>query len=480
MNYSSNKNTFKKSVGSKIKKSFLNCSVLILSAVTVVLGIVSSCYNISTQKDFKIVDFFYFSRQSNLLVLMVVIFAFTKAKNKNWYSTASLIALVNILINALVLNHFLEDKSKIYPIKQKHIYYLFYYLEYVIMPILFSIFYLKNINTQLRWKKIWIVFIHPLAYFIIYALANDNAKVLFASPDDQKNLICSFIKIAFVFALLSSAIIFTTTKRFNKYLKRLLFFFVFLVIYFTTYSWYDWKHAKKVVFGPKQEKNEYIYTGAFITPISPNAAKKLSDVVENPDDLRPGDVILELGGGSGNVTQHLIDRYSNKRVKIVVIEKSTYFANVLKKRFEKYPEAEVQIIEGDASEFKLLLSHSTDRIKGIVSTLPLNLLLPEDIVDLNEDLYSIMKNNKIKGKRIKFKEYRFTHMLHRDHEIRGTKAESKIYLVDNLFIPAEINTLYYHSKSSPNPESTGTSTDNQTPNNAPSNDRPWRSWRRRR
>ncbi|KOR75422.1 hypothetical protein CPX_001596 [Candidatus Phytoplasma pruni] len=53
-----------------------------LSAVTVVLGIVSSCYNIGAQKDFKIIDFFYFSRQSNLLVLMVVIFVFTKVKNK--------------------------------------------------------------------------------------------------------------------------------------------------------------------------------------------------------------------------------------------------------------------------------------------------------------------------------------------------------------------------------------------------------------
>ncbi len=127
------------------------------------------------------------------------------------------------------------------------------------MPILFSIFYLQNINAQLRWKKIWIVFIHPLAYFIIYALLKEDAKVLFSSPDDQKQLICTFLKIGSVYALLSSAIIFTTTKRFNKYLKMLLFFFVFLVIYFTTYGWYDWKHAKKVVFGPKKEKNnEYI------------------------------------------------------------------------------------------------------------------------------------------------------------------------------------------------------------------------------
>ncbi len=55
--------------------------------------------------------------------------------------------------------------------------------------------------------------------------------------------------------------------------------------------------------------------------------------MENPDDLRKDDVILELGGGSGNVTQHLINRYYDKEVKIVVIEKSPYFVHVLKQRF---------------------------------------------------------------------------------------------------------------------------------------------------
>ncbi|MCQ9618538.1 hypothetical protein [Candidatus Phytoplasma pruni] len=93
-----------------------------------------------------------------------------------------------------MFNYFLNDKNKYYQIRPRHIYYLHYYLEYVIMPILFSIFYLQYINAQLRWKKIWIVFIHPLAYFIIYTLAKEDAKVLFSSPDDQKQLICIFIK----------------------------------------------------------------------------------------------------------------------------------------------------------------------------------------------------------------------------------------------------------------------------------------------
>ncbi|KOR75423.1 dimethyladenosine transferase [Candidatus Phytoplasma pruni] len=123
--------------------------------------------------------------------------------------------------------------------------------------------------------------------------------------------------------------------------------------------------------------------------------------------MKANDVILELGGGSGNVTQHLINRYYNKDVKIVFIEKPLYFADVLKKRFEQYPK--VQIIEGDATK--------------------LNSLLPS--------------TSKISGKGIKFKEYRFTIMLHRDHEIKSMEPEKKIYLINNFIITAEINTLYY-------------------------------------
>ncbi|MEC4558669.1 MAG: hypothetical protein U9532_00545 ['Conium maculatum' witches'-broom phytoplasma] len=85
--------------------------------------------------------------------------------------------------------------------------------------------------------------------------------------------------------------------------------------------------------------------------------------------------------------------------------------------------------------------------------MPLNLFSPEDLSELNKDLRFLMRNNTINRKSIKFKEYRFTMMLHRDHEIKNMTPERKIYLVDNFIIPAEINTLSYTSQNNPNSNS---------------------------
>ncbi|NWN45692.1 rRNA adenine N-6-methyltransferase family protein [Candidatus Phytoplasma pruni] len=424
---------FKKSLTNGKKNSLGNYLVLIIAWMTVILGSITSFYTWQdSQTGFTVMDLFYFSRQSNLLALIVVIFSFTKMKKKPLYNYLSFIALIDLLINALFFNYFLEDKNKYYPVNSRYVYYLFYYLEYIIMPIVFSVFYAKNKQKKLKWKEIWLVATHPLIYFVIYYLVKQqNFQDIFISPDDKKHLSLMFAKIIFVFLFLSSGMIFMQNKKMNKCLKSILFFLIFLIIYLTTYGFYDWKHAQ-------EEMVDSQTVGAFIAPLSPFASKKLSDIVDKKD-LGKDDYIIELGGGSGNVTQYILERYGQD-LKLAVIEYSPAFVKLLKQRFPEKDYPNVKIIQGDAVNLIDLLQDKNidiNKIKGIVSTLPLSLFNDENMAKLNKDLSEIMTKNK----GIKFKEYRFKCLLKEIHRIDGTTSEKDIHLVDNFIIPIDIYTL---------------------------------------
>ncbi|XXP77514.1 MAG: rRNA adenine N-6-methyltransferase family protein [Lettuce witches'-broom phytoplasma] len=411
---------------------FKNYLVLIIAWMTVILGSITSFYTWQDkQTGFAVMDLFYFSRQSNLLALIVVILSFTQIKKKPLYHYLSFITLIDLLINALFFNYFLEDKNKYYPIDPRYVYYLFYYLEYIIMPIVFSVFYARNKQKKLKWKEIWLVAIHPLVYFVIYYFVKKNIQDIFISPDDKKHLSLMFAKIIFVFLFLSSGMILIQKKKMNKCLKSILFFLIFLIIYLTTYGFYDWKHAQEEMVNSQT-------VGAFIAPLSPFASKKLSDIVDKKN-LKDGGYIIELGGGSGNVTQYILERYG-KGLDLVVIEYSPAFVELLKQRFPEKDYPKVKIIEGDVVNLIQLLKNNgldINKIKGIVSTLPLSLFNEEKMTKLNKDLSDIMKLNK----GINFKEYRFKCLLKEIHQIEGTTSEKNIHLVDNFIIPIDIYAL---------------------------------------
>jgi phosphatidylethanolamine/phosphatidyl-N-methylethanolamine N-methyltransferase len=96
------------------------------------------------------------------------------------------------------------------------------------------------------------------------------------------------------------------------------------------------------------------------TPSSPALAAAMAEKV---DPLRPG-LVVELGAGTGVVTEALLARGISPE-RLVVIEYSAYFADLLRSRF---PEANV--IQGDAFAFERYLP-AGERVSAVVSGVPL-------------------------------------------------------------------------------------------------------------
>jgi len=96
------------------------------------------------------------------------------------------------------------------------------------------------------------------------------------------------------------------------------------------------------------------------TPSSPALAAAMAAMV---DPLRQG-LVVELGAGTGVVTEALLQRGISPD-RLVVIEHSVYFADLLRSRF---PGATV--IQGDAFAFERYLPEHA-RISAVVSGVPL-------------------------------------------------------------------------------------------------------------
>ncbi len=96
------------------------------------------------------------------------------------------------------------------------------------------------------------------------------------------------------------------------------------------------------------------------TPSSPALAAAMAERV---DPLRPG-LVVELGAGTGVVTEALLARGISPD-RLVVIEHSAYFADLLRARF---PGATV--VQGDAFVFERYLPPEA-RISAVVSGVPL-------------------------------------------------------------------------------------------------------------
>lgn len=80
--------------------------------------------------------------------------------------------------------------------------------------------------------------------------------------------------------------------------------------------------------------------------------------------IKEGESIVEVGGGAGALTKYLAKGKNH----VVVIEKDSYYANLLKEKFAEYDN--VEVVEGDALQFDY---YSFDRI---VANLPYTITEP--------------------------------------------------------------------------------------------------------
>ena len=95
-------------------------------------------------------------------------------------------------------------------------------------------------------------------------------------------------------------------------------------------------------------------------PSSPTLASVIASKV---DPRRPG-LVVELGAGTGAVTQALLD-HGVPADRLLAVENSPYYADLLRKRF-----AGVEVAEGDALQFDRLLPSGMP-VAAVVSGIPL-------------------------------------------------------------------------------------------------------------
>ena len=104
--------------------------------------------------------------------------------------------------------------------------------------------------------------------------------------------------------------------------------------------------------------------------VVPSGRSLASAMAAGVDAKAPGKVI-ELGGGTGNITAALLDA-GVPAGDIAVVERDSDFAEVLARRFP-----EIQLLRGDAADLRRLLRDAgIGQVKAVVSSLPL-LSIPE-------------------------------------------------------------------------------------------------------
>lgn len=104
--------------------------------------------------------------------------------------------------------------------------------------------------------------------------------------------------------------------------------------------------------------------------VMPSGRRLSSAMVSGIDLAAPGKVV-ELGGGTGNITAAIL-KAGVPAADLLVVERDAAFAEILARRFP-----EVRLLHGDATDLRHLLRVAgIDRVKAVVSSLPL-LSIPE-------------------------------------------------------------------------------------------------------
>jgi len=122
---------------------------------------------------------------------------------------------------------------------------------------------------------------------------------------------------------------------------------------------------KEVIKAPLQ-------TGA-ICPSSRRLANRMAAMI----DVHTDGFVVELGAGTGVVTEALLQRGILPH-RLIVIEKSASLANHLSRRFPS-----VKVFHSDAADIPAIVSHN-ETIKAVVSSLPLRSLPHEQVARISQ------------------------------------------------------------------------------------------------
>lgn len=136
--------------------------------------------------------------------------------------------------------------------------------------------------------------------------------------------------------------------------------------------------------GPFMFLQELINQPKFTGAICPSS-KKLARQMARHIPLDNDGIIIELGGGTGVITQAILD-HGVSPDKLYVIEFSHTFACHLKTRFPH-----ITVINGNAAHLDTLIPHGA-KINAVVSSLPLISLPPDTCQQILQQWHTLLKD----------------------------------------------------------------------------------------
>jgi phospholipid N-methyltransferase len=113
------------------------------------------------------------------------------------------------------------------------------------------------------------------------------------------------------------------------------------------------------------------------------SSSKLSEKLAGQVPLEAGGLVLELGGGTGQVTAALLERGLSP-TRIAVVERSPRLAQHLRETFPH-----LRIIEGDAAQLSRYVAPE-ERVAAVVSSLPMLSLPPETVHAIGGELDRVL------------------------------------------------------------------------------------------
>lgn len=126
-------------------------------------------------------------------------------------------------------------------------------------------------------------------------------------------------------------------------------------------------------------------------------------------------LVIELGGGTGSITEALLDAGVAPE-RLIVLERDPVFWCLLKKRFPA-----VKVVRGDATRLRALLEPlGVKRAAAVVSSLPL-LSMPEQLrQQIVEESFAVLTE---RGTFIQYTYGAFSPLRRRKFGLKGEKAE---------------------------------------------------------
>ena len=111
-------------------------------------------------RDFNFGLLRYFTIQSNIMVLIVMILYYTMKEDKPYFKTLTTVTNFNIILTGVVFHTMLSQFKGSFLVE----------LQHTLVPIFYVLFYYIVIKEGVELKRFWIQLIYPTVYFVLFII----------------------------------------------------------------------------------------------------------------------------------------------------------------------------------------------------------------------------------------------------------------------------------------------------------------------